>query len=86
MALSAGLAAHVGKLLHQLADLLELLEQLVDLLHRGTASDGDALLAAGVEHPAEVKLDADKAKDWLSKGAQPTETVKSLFKKNGILA
>ena len=36
--------------------------------------------------PAEVKLDADKAKDWLSKGAQPTETVKSLFKKNGILA
>ncbi len=36
--------------------------------------------------PAEVKLDAEKAKDWLAKGAQPTETVKSLFKKNGIIA
>ena len=35
--------------------------------------------------PAEVKIDADKAKDWMAKGAQPTETVKSLFKKNGII-
>ena len=36
-------------------------------------------------NPAEVKIDADKAKDWMFKGAQPTETVKSLFKKNGII-
>ena len=36
-------------------------------------------------NPAEVKIDADKAKDWMAKGAQPTETVKSLFKKNGII-
>ena len=36
-------------------------------------------------NPAEVKIDADKAKDWMGKGAQPTETVKSLFKKNGII-
>ena len=36
-------------------------------------------------NPAEVKIDADKAKDWMVKGAQPTETVKSLFKKNGII-
>lgn len=35
--------------------------------------------------PAEVKIDADKAKNWMGKGAQPTETVKSLFKKNGII-
>ena len=35
--------------------------------------------------PAEVKIDADKAKDWMGKGAQPTETVKALFKKNGII-
>ncbi len=35
--------------------------------------------------PAEVKLDADKAKDWLAKGAQPTETVKSLLKRSGII-
>ena len=35
--------------------------------------------------PAEVSIDADKAKDWLAKGAQPTETVKSLLKKSGIV-
>ena len=35
--------------------------------------------------PAEVKIDADKAKAWLAKGAQPTETVKSLLKKSGIV-
>ena len=35
--------------------------------------------------PAEVKIDADKAKQWISNGAQPTETVKSLFKKSGII-
>ena len=35
--------------------------------------------------PAEVKIDADKAKDWLAKGAQPTETVRNLLKKSGIV-
>jgi small subunit ribosomal protein S16 len=35
--------------------------------------------------PAEVKIDADKAKAWLAKGAQPTETVKALLKKSGIV-
>ena len=35
--------------------------------------------------PAEIKFDADKAKAWLVKGAQPTETVKSLLKKSGIV-
>ena len=35
--------------------------------------------------PAEVKIDADKAKAWLGKGAQPTETVKDLLKKSGII-
>jgi len=35
--------------------------------------------------PAEVKIDGDKAKQWLSNGAQPTETVKALLKKNNIL-
>ena len=34
--------------------------------------------------PAEVKIDADKAKQWISNGAQPTETVKVLLKKTGI--
>ena len=35
--------------------------------------------------PAEVKIDADKAKTWISNGAQPTETVKALLKKSGII-
>ena len=36
-------------------------------------------------NPAEIKIDADKAKAWLANGAQPTETVKSLLKKSGIV-
>ena len=35
--------------------------------------------------PAEVNIDAEKAAKWLSNGAQPTDTVKDLFKKNGII-
>ena len=35
-------------------------------------------------NPAEVKIDADKAKAWIAKGAQPTETVRSLLKKSGV--
>ncbi len=35
--------------------------------------------------PAEVKIDADKAKQWIANGAQPTDTVKALLKKNGVL-
>ena len=35
--------------------------------------------------PAEIKIDSEKAKKWLSNGAQPTDTVKSIFKKEGIL-
>ena len=30
---------------------------------------------------SEIKIDADKAKDWLAKGVQPTDTVKALLKK-----
>ena len=36
-------------------------------------------------NPAEIKLDAEKAKKWLSNGAQPTDTVKALLKKSGIV-
>ena len=35
--------------------------------------------------PSTVKIDADKAKQWIANGAQPTDTVKSLLKKNGII-
>jgi len=36
-------------------------------------------------NPAEIVIDADKAKDWLAKGVQPTETVKSLLVKAGVV-
>ncbi len=35
--------------------------------------------------PAELVVDADKAKEWLAKGVQPTETVKSLLVKAGVI-
>ncbi len=35
--------------------------------------------------PAEVKIDAEKAKKWISNGAQPTDTVKSILKKENII-
>ena len=35
--------------------------------------------------PPTIKIDDEQAKKWLENGAQPTETVKSLFKKSGII-
>ena len=35
--------------------------------------------------PAEVVIDADKAKDWLAKGVQPTETVKNILVNKGVI-
>ena len=32
-----------------------------------------------------VKIDGEKAKKWLSTGAQPTDTVRALLKKQGVL-
>ena len=37
------------------------------------------------KNPAEVKIDAEKAAKWIANGAQPTDTVKSLLKKSGII-
>ena len=34
--------------------------------------------------PAQISIDADKAKTWIKNGAQPTDTVKVLLKKTGI--
>ena len=36
-------------------------------------------------NPAEVKIDAEKATTWITKGAQPTATVRVLLKKSGII-
>ena len=38
-----------------------------------------------VVHPAELKVDADRAQAWIKTGAQPTETVRDLLKKAGAL-
>ncbi len=35
--------------------------------------------------PAEVVVDAEKAKTWIKNGAQPTDTVRGLLKKNGVI-
>ena len=35
--------------------------------------------------PAEIKIDADRAKEWIKTGAQPTETVRALLKKVDVL-
>ncbi len=35
--------------------------------------------------PVEIQIDAEAAKKWISNGAQPTETVKALLKKNGVI-
>ena len=36
-------------------------------------------------NPAEVVIDSDKAKAWLAKGVQPTETVRALLLNAGII-
>ncbi|MBQ3816343.1 MAG: 30S ribosomal protein S16 [Clostridia bacterium] len=38
-----------------------------------------------MKEPVVLKVDEDTVKDWLSKGAQPTETVKALLVKNGVI-
>ena len=38
-----------------------------------------------MEEPSVVKVDPEKAKAWMGKGAQPTDTVKALFKKHGVI-
>ena len=38
-----------------------------------------------ITEPAEIKIDAEKAKKWLSTGAQASDTVKALLKKSGII-
>ena len=35
--------------------------------------------------PAAVTVDADRAQEWMKNGAQPTDTVRALLKKAGVL-
>ena len=51
--------------------------------------DGRFIEDVGYYNPSnekpEIKIDVEKAKQWIANGAQPTDTVKSLLKKNGVL-
>ena len=38
-----------------------------------------------LKNPAEVKINEEKAKKWISDGAKPTDTVRALFKKQNII-
>ena len=38
-----------------------------------------------LKDPSEVTLNAEKAKTWISNGAQPTDIVKVLLKKEGVI-
>ena len=37
------------------------------------------------EPAATIKIDAEKAQQWIKNGAQPTDTVRTLLKKSGII-
>ncbi len=39
-----------------------------------------------VSEPVELKIDNEKAQEWIKKGAQPTDTVRGLLKKTGAIA
>jgi len=36
--------------------------------------------------PSEIKIDVEAAAKWLKNGAQPTETVRSLLKRSGVIS
>lgn len=54
------------------------------------ARNGTPVATVGWYDPAKadasVKLDEEAILSWLGKGAQPTDTVRSLLRKNGIMA
>ena len=37
------------------------------------------------KEPSVLKVDDEKAKSWIANGAQPTDTVKAILKKNGTI-
>ncbi len=53
------------------------------------ARDGEYIDKVGFynpkANPAEVVIDNEKAKDWISKGVQPTETVRALLLNAGVI-
>ena len=54
-----------------------------------TARDGKTIADIGIydptKEPMEFRVDVEAAKKWIGNGAQPTNTVRRLFKTNGVL-
>ncbi|KAF5035627.1 30S ribosomal protein S16 [anaerobic digester metagenome] len=53
-----------------------------------TRRDGRALEYLGhynpMVDPAEIKVDSEKVRFWLERGAKPTDTVRALLQKAGV--
>ena len=49
------------------------------------AATGEYVDKVGFYDPKSQTVDVEKAKDWIAKGVQPTETVKSLLVKTGVI-
>ena len=49
--------------------------------------DGRFIEEIGTYNPmtAEAKVDAERAQKWIKNGAQPTDTVRGILKKAGVL-
>ena len=51
--------------------------------------DGRCIEEIGADNPltepATITVDSEKAKTWIQNGAQPTDTVRGLLKKAGVL-
>lgn len=51
--------------------------------------DGRFIEEVGYYNPSnekpEIKIDVEKAKQWIANGAQPTDTVRVLLKKSNVL-
>ena len=62
--------------------------RIVDIDSR-SARNGRAIEEIGyynpVSEPVELKINDERAKYWLSTGAQPTDTTRALLKKGGVL-
>ena len=54
-----------------------------------TARDGKSIAEIGyydpTKEPVVINVNAEVAKEWLSKGAQPSDTVKELLRKAGVI-
>ncbi|MCL1994968.1 MAG: 30S ribosomal protein S16 [Defluviitaleaceae bacterium] len=54
-----------------------------------TARDGKAIAELGYydprKEPADIKLNLEEAKRWMSNGAQPSDTVRNILKKQGAI-